>query len=187
MAKVKFFSTKKWNISFFANIFYEKICSIWSGIFTCTYIIEILVWLEILASFRYWVVVIFYSQMQELRTTFFWLLIASHLALFKRILQTTYTYYSSTYITLHCWLNSIFKIKLALFNFKIPSSDKIQLCWGFFFFFFFREFHSNKNTSVFHSDSCLPFKWWHKSIKNGRVSKLFLFCFTFNFAQYVYL
>ena len=75
---------------FFANIFYEKICSIWCGIFTCTYIIEILVWLEILASFWDWVVVIFYSQMQELRTTFFWLLIASHLALFKRILQTTY-------------------------------------------------------------------------------------------------
>ena len=148
---------------FFANLFYEKICSIWCGIFTCTYIIEILVWLEILASFRYWVVVIFYSQMQELRTTFFWLLIASHLALFKRILQTTYMYYSSTYITSHCWLNSVFKIKLALFNFKIPSSDEIQLCWAFFLFF--REFHSNKNTSVFHSDSCLPFKWWHKSIK----------------------
>ena len=111
---------------FFANLFYEKICSIWCGIFTCTYIIEILVWLEILASFRYWVVVIFYSQMQELRTTFFWLLIASHLALFKRILQTTYMYYSSTYITSHCWLNSVFKIKLALFNFKILSKIKFS-------------------------------------------------------------
>ena len=109
--------------------------------------------------------------MQELRTTFFWLLIANHLALFKQILQTTYL----LQIYIHCWLNSVFKIKLALFNFKIPSSDKIQLCWAFFLFF--REFHSNKNTSVFHFDSCLPFKWWHKSIKNGRVLKLFLFCF----------
>ena len=116
--------------------------------------------------------VIFYSQMQELRTTFFWLLIANHLALFKQILQTTYLLLQ---IYIHCWLNSVFKIKLALFNFKIPSSDKIQLCWVFFLFF--REFHSNKNTSVFHFDSCLPFKWWHKSIKNGRVLKLFLFCF----------
>ena len=71
-------------------------------------------------------VVIFYSQMQELRTTFFWLLIASHLALFKRILQTTYMYYSSTYITSHCWLNSVFKIKLALFNFKILAQIKFS-------------------------------------------------------------
>ena len=61
--------------------------------------------------------VIFYSQMQELRTTFFWLLIASYLALFKRILQTTYL----LQIYIHCWLNSVFKIKLALFNFKIAQ------------------------------------------------------------------
>ena len=158
---------------FFCKCFlWKKNYSIWCGIFICTYMIfHIQVWLEILASFWDGGVVIFYSQMQELRTTFFWLLIANHLGLFKQILQTTYL----LQIYIHCWLNSVFKIKLALFNFKIPSSDKIQLCWVFFLFF--REFHSNKNTSVFHFDSCLPFKWWHKSIKNGRVLKLFLFCF----------
>ena len=64
-----------------------------------------------------------------------------------------------------CFQNKIGTVQLQ------NSSDKIQLCWAF------SEFHSNKNTSVFHFDSCLPFKWWHKSIKNGRVLKLFLFCF----------
>ena len=111
--------------------------------------------------------VIFYSQMQELRTTFFWLLIASHLALFKRMLQTT-ALYIHTYHQIaaeFCFQNKIGTVQLQ------NSSDKIQLCWAL------SEFHSNKNTSVFHVDSCLLFKWCCKDIKRQSSFKAFWILF----------